>query len=63
MIITRSSIQWNLTYEGEPMQSPIFGSYEECVGYIQRSPVEQRDSYTIISRIRVEQISDWAEWK
>ena len=62
-VITRSHIQWTLAYQGEPMLSPVFESYEQCVDYINRAPVEQRDDYVILSRIVVTQTSSWAEWK
>lgn len=61
MITTKSHIEWNLTYNGEPMLSPVFSSYEDCVDYIQRSP--EPDAYAIISRIVVTQTSGWAVWK
>lgn len=56
------AIEWNLEYEGEPMMSPLFSSYDDCVRYISHSPEEQRGRYRIISRIVVTESSPWAHW-
>lgn len=64
MNITKSHIEWSLTYEGEVMVSPLFRSYEECVEYINnpQNP-HSPDKYEIVSRIVVTTTSSWAVWK
>lgn len=63
MIETRSHIEWNLTYEGEPMLSPVFESFEQCQTYIAQAPLSHDGKYQIISRIVVTQRTDWAVWR